>query len=216
MKNLEQLLLEVVLEEARGDASLGGQALKKDLSVAADEVKNKTSQAIDKANEAGKIVLQKLKDSGILEKAKKELTDPENAKKVKEGGKKAISTLLKVLNATMGSEKKRSFIGKFLVNPLLLGGGVAKIWDMVRASVENQTAIDTFFLDKPGISLPDPALLDTMGDILPAIVAIRVLMFIYAGRDAFMKEGDLNENEDFITSEMESMILKGLDKSIGA
>ncbi len=216
MKNLEQLLLEAVLEEARGDASLGGQALKKDLLVVADEVKNKTSQAIDKANEAGAIVLKKIKDSGVIEKAKKELTDPENAKKVKEGGKKAIGTLLKVLNATMGSSKKRAFLSKFMVNPLLLGGGAAKIWDMVRASVENQTSIDTFFFDKPGVRLPDPELLDVMGDALPLIVAIKVLMFIYAGRDAFMKEGDLNENEDFITPELENMILKGLDKSLGA
>lgn len=215
MKNLEQLLLEAILEEARGDASLGGKNLKQDAKVVADEIKQKASQAMDKANEAGKIVLQKLKDSGVLEKAKKELTDPKNAKKVAAGGKKAISILLKVLNATMGSEKKRAFLGKYLVNPLLLGGGAAKLWDMVRAAVEKQTAIDTFFLDKPGVRLPDPGFLDTMGDILPVIVAIKVLMFIYAGRDAFVKEGDLNENEDFITPEIEDGILKGIEKSLG-
>ena len=70
-----------------------------------------------------------------------------------------------------------------------------------------------------GINLPDPEWLNIMGEALPYLVAIRVLMVIYAAKDAYSTKKDvdeniLSENQELITPEMETMILKGLEKSL--
>jgi hypothetical protein len=218
--NLEQLLLEVLLEAE------DSQSYKAALKNTGKDIKDGAKQLINVANDAGAAALQKLKDSEALKKAKEELSDPKNRKAVATKGKKAIGTILKVLNSTMDTEKKRNFLKKYIVSNTFIGLGLAaELWDKVRREVKDAT---DFSENIPfvgnvntggGINLPDPEWLNIMGEALPYLVAIRVLMVLYAGKDAYfskkdVEEGEINENQDLITPEMETAILKGLERSL--
>ena len=225
--NLEQLLLEVLLEAE------DSQSYKAALKNTGKDIKDGAKQLINVANNAGAAALQKLKDSEALKKAKGELSDPKNRKAVATKGKKAIGTVLKVLNSTMDTEEKRNFLKKYIVSNTFIGLGLAaELWDKVRREVKDATDI-SYEMPKflgvgggevgtgGGINLPDPEWLNIMGEALPYLVAIRILMVLYAGKDAYfskkdVEEGEINENQDLITPEMEAGILKGLEKSFAS
>lgn len=224
--NLEQLLLEVLLEAE------DSQSYKAALKNTGKDIKDGVKKLIGAANDAGSVALEKAKSSEALKKAKEELSNPENRKAVATKGKKAIGTVLKVLNSTMDTEKKRDFLKKYLVSNTFIGLGLAaELWDKVRREVRDATDI-SYEMPKflgmgggevgtgGGINLPDPEWLNIMGEALPYLVAIRVLMVLYAGKDAYfskkdVEEGEVNENQDLITPEMETALLGGLEKSLG-
>lgn len=220
--NLEQLLLEALLEAE------DSQSYKAALKNTGKDIKDGAKELINVANDAGAAALQKLKDSEALKKAKEELSDPKNRKAVATKGKKAIETVLKVLNSTMDTEKKRDFLRKYLVSNTFIGLGLAaELWDIVRREVRKATDVskDIPFVGNVntggGIKLPDPEWLNILGEAVPYLIAIRVLMVLYAGKDAYfskkdVEEGEINENQDLITPEMEAAILKGLEKSLAS
>ena len=225
--NLEQLLLEVLLEAE------DSQSYKAALKNTGKDIKDGAKQLINVANNAGAAALQKLKDSEALKKAKEELSDPKNRKAVATKGKKAIGTILKVLNSTMDTEKKRNFLKKYIVSNTFIGLGLAaELWDKVRREVKDATDI-SYEMPKflgvgggevgtgGGINLPDPEWLNIAGEAVWYLIAIRVIMVLYAGKDAYfskkdVEEGEINENQDLITPEMEAGILKGLEKSFAS
>ena len=223
--NLEQLLLETLLEAE------DSQSYKAALKNTGKDIKDGAKELINVANDAGAAALQKLKDSEALKKAKEELSNPKNRKAVATKGKKAIGTVLKVLNSSMDTQKKRDFLKKYLVSNTFIGLGLAaELWDKVRREVKDATDISyemPSFLGVGGgevgtgggVNLPDPEWLNIMGEALPYLVAIRVLMVIYAAKDAYsakkdVEEGEISENQDLITPGMETLILKGLEKSL--
>jgi len=225
--NLEQLLLEALLEAE------DSQSYKAALKNTGKDIKDGAKQLINVANDAGAAAIQKLKDSGALEKAKEELSNPENAKKIAKGGKAAVKAILKALISTMNTEQKRKILKATIANGnLILAGALAEVWDVIRREVKDATDIS---YDMPsflgvgggevgtggGIQLPDPAWLDFLGDALPYLIAFRLLVELVGLKAAYfpsknIKEEDLNEMKDLITPEMESAILKGLDRSLGA
>ena len=134
--NLEQLLLKALLENENP------QGYKAALKNTGKDIVDRTKQLVSAANEAGAAALEKLKNSGALEKAKGELSNPKNKKAVLSKGKKAIGTVLKVLNSSMDTEKKRNFLKKYLVSNTFIGLGLAaELWDKVRREVRDATDI---------------------------------------------------------------------------
>ena len=178
------------------------------------------------ANEAGAAAIQKLKDSGALEKAKEELSNPENAKKVTKGAKTAVKTILKALISTMNTEQKRKILRATIANEtLIIVGALAEVWDVIRREVRKATDLseDIPFVGNintgGGIKLPDPEWLNFLGEALPYLIAFRVLIELVGFKAAYfpsknIKEEDLNEMKDLITPEMEAAILKGLERSL--
>lgn len=216
---LEQLLLEVFTEE-KGESAM----------------KNIRSQAlkfIEAANDAGEDALEKVKNSKALEKAKEELSNPENVEKVTKGAKIAVNAILKALISTMNTEQKRKILRATIANGnVIFVGALAEIWDIIREEVKNATDI-SYEIPKiwgmgggeigtgGGIDLPDPGWLNFLGEALPYLIAYRILIELVGFKAAYfpsknIKEEDLNEGEDLITPEMVAMILKGLEKSLGA
>lgn len=224
---LEQLLLEALIEEAESS-----QTYKAALKNTGKDIKDGAKQLMGAANDAGAAAIQKLKDSGALEKAKEELSNPENAKKAVKGGKAAIKALLKALISTMNTEQKRKILRATIANGnVIFVGALAEVWDVIRREVEKATDISyemPSFLGMGGgevgtgggIKLPDPEWLNFLGEALPYLIAFRVLIELVGFKAAYfpsknIKEEDLNEMKDLITPEMEAAILKGLEKSVG-
>ena len=220
--NLEQLLLEALLEAE------DSQSYKAALKNTGKDIKDGAKQLINVANDAGAAAIQKLKDSGALEKAKEELANPENAKKAVKGGKAAIKALLKALISTMNTEQKRKILRATIANGhVIFVGALAEVWDVIRREVRKAT---DFSENIPfvgnvntggGVKLPDPEWLNFLGEALPYLIAFRVLIELVGFKAAYfpnknIKEEDLNEMKDLITPEMESAILKGLEKSIAS
>ena len=218
---LEQLLLEALIEEVESS-----QTYKAALKNTGKDIKDGAKQLMGVANDAGAAAIQKLKDSGALEKAKEELSNPENAKKAVKGGKAAIKALLKALISTMNTEQKRKILRATIANGnVIFVGALAEVWDVIRREVKKATDLseDIPFVGNintgGGIKLPDPEWLNFLGEALPYLIAFRVLIELVGFKAAYfpsknIKEEDLNEMEDLITPEMEAAILKGLEKSL--
>lgn len=249
MKNknilLKDLLLqreaELVVEAMRGGrrAPTPEEAAEK-MRQLRDKYKQEAGAAIAKGTKKAEEITTAIQNDPRYQKVRdeleKELKDPKRTKEVIKKSTTILAKIKEILNSTLSDKEKRAFLKKYLAgNTQIFIGVTATLWDIIRGGVRLATDIS---FDMPeflggdtignpgGVQLSDPWWLDTMGDLLPYMIGLRTLIFIYAARDfvkgvknfASGKKDDvsesLDESSEFFTSDDTTSLMKAIDNSL--
>lgn len=244
MSNKNILLKDLLLQR---EAELINEAVRR--RVTPEEAAEKMKQLRDKAKqEAGNAIVNGTKKAKELSDAiqsdpryqklrdelQDELKDPKRTKEVIKKSTEILFKVREILDSTLSDKEKRAFLRKYLAgNTQIFIGVAAKLWDIIRGGVRMATDVS---FDMPeflggdtignpgGVNLQDPWWLDTMGDLLPYMIGLRAMIFIYAAKDvlkkvkSFGKKDDvsesINEANEFFDNEDVTSLMKAIDNSL--